>query len=130
MKQIFLLLVAATLFAACKKTCTCTGYTIDNDTCECVVFLGTIGTDFDSALDSLERYYEPEFNLAFERGFYSGQGYFVEKSVINVDFNEDDRTFFRVIFIDSADTYRWLNMFPDILDEKGNYYIRMTWRED
>jgi hypothetical protein len=130
MKKLIIFILLAAIFVSCgKRQCICNGYTIDNHPCRCVILQGKIGNNFDSALDSLERYYEPEFNLAFKRGFYSGQGYFVEKHNINVDFFDDNREFFQVFFMDSVVTYRWLNV-NDILDEKGNYYIYYEGRKD
>ena len=131
MKQIAFYFLLAAFFVACDRQCPCKGgYTLDNDPCDCVRFQREIGNDFDSALDSLEKYYEPEFKRKFENGFYSGKGYFVEKEKINVNFLEDDREFFHITFVDSAVIYRWLNMSYDILDEKGNYYILINERKD
>ena len=130
MKRITFFISIATLFLSCKYECTCNVYTVNQDPCECVVFQDKIGNDFDSALDSLKKHYEPEFKIKFERGFYSGQGYFVEKYRINVDFNEDDRNFFELIFRDSVPpNYKYL-VTCDILDEKGNYYVHTTGLKD
>jgi len=127
MKQTVFFLLLAVLFITCRKhSCTCTGYTVDKNPCGCVLFQNKIGNDFDSALDSLKKQYESKFIELEANGYYSGKGYFIEKEKINVDFTEDDRTFFYVMFIDSVIidghlTNRHLNRF-DVLDEKGNYY--------
>jgi hypothetical protein len=111
------------LFVACRKhKCTCTGYTVDKNPCGCVIFRAKIGNDFDSALDSLKRQYEPQLVELEATGYYSGKGYFIEKERINVDFIYDDRVFFYLIFKDSVITYRHLIRNFDVLDEKGNYY--------
>lgn len=110
------------LFATCDKPCTCTGeYTVDNNKCVCIKFKGKIGSDFDSALDSLKKWYEPQFNTLITEGHYSGEGYYIEKEKINVDFMEDDRVFFLLTFIDSARIHN-LIITHDVIDEKGNYY--------
>ena len=124
MKQISFLFLLAAFFVGCNRQCPCKGgYALDNAPCDCVIFQSKIGNDLDSALDSLEKYYEPELKRKFENGFYSGKGYLIEKEKIDVDFLEDDRGFFHITFVDSAVIYRWLNTSYDILDEKGNYYI-------
>ena len=130
MKQIAFFLFLAALFLACDKQCTCIGYAVNQTPCECVIFQGKIGNDFDLALDSLKKHYEPEFKIKFEQGFYSGKGYFVEKYGINVDFDEDDRLFFQLIFRDSLPPdYKYL-VTSDIIDEKGNYYVHTTGLRD
>jgi hypothetical protein len=122
MKQIiFFIICIAVLFVACD-TCGCSGeYTVDQHPCVCIKFKGKIGNDYDSALDSLKRWYEPCFQRLIAEGNYSGEGYFVEKVKINVDFTEDDRNFFRLTFTDSVSIRNHIASF-DVLDEKGNYY--------
>ena len=133
MKQIFFFLVLAHLFVACDKPCNCKGYSVDKNPCRCVVFKGKIGNDFDSALDSLKnlneaKFIEEEITGYWSIGYYSG-GYFIEKEKVNVDFIDDDRAFFYIMFMDSVVTYRQLNRF-DVLDEKGNYYLYIDGRKD
>ena len=129
MKQIILIIFLAVLFVGCRKhRYICTGYTVDKNPCGCVTLQAKIGNDFDSALDSLKRQYESKFIELEATGFYSGKGYFIEKEKINVDFTDDGRAFFFVIFIDSVIihghlTNRHLNRIQDdVLDEKGNRY--------
>ena len=135
MKQItFFLLVLSMLFVACRKRCTCKGYSVDQNPCGCILFQDKIGNDFDLALDSLSRRYESKFIELEATRHYSGKGYFVEKERINVDFTNDNRAFFHVTFIDSFIinghlTNSHLNSF-DVLDEKGNYYIYREGRKD
>ena len=123
MKQItFFLLVVSMLFVACRKQCTCKGYSVDQNPCGCVIFKGKAGTDFETALDSLKRYYEPKFNVLETEGHYSGKGYFVRKDKLNVDFVDGDRDFFWLTFIDSVNEYRYIATW-DVIDENGNYYL-------
>ena len=134
MRQIVFFLLLAVCVFSCKKTCDFCTYTVDKQSCSCVIFQAKIGNDFASALDSLERQYESEFIELESTGYYSGKGYFVEKEKLNVDFTDDDRAFFYVILIDSVImdghlTNRHLNRF-DVLDEKGNYYKYYEGRRD
>jgi len=122
MKQIVFFLMIATFFPSCKNECTCNGYTVNQDPCECVVFQGEIGSDFDSALDSLKKLHAPLFNTLATEGHYSGKGYYIEKEKLNVDFTEDDRDFFRLTYVDSISN-RFISIhYRDVLDENGNYY--------
>ena len=122
MKQITFCVLLAFLFVTCKRQCICKGYSVDQNPCGCVILKGKIGNDFDTALDSLKRYYEPKFNVLETEGHYSGKGYFVRKEKLNVDFVDDDRDFFWLTFIDSVNIYRYIATW-DVIDEKGNYYI-------
>ena len=123
MKRIILILLLATLFIACDKPCSCSGeYTVDKHSCICIKFKAKIGNDFDAALDSLKRQYEPKFNTLATEGHYSGKGYFIEKEKINVDFTDDNRAFFKLTFIDSLSIYNYI-VTNDVIDEKGNYYL-------
>ena len=124
MKQTFFLILFATLFAACNNDCGCrdNDYTVNGNPCVCIKFKGQIGNDFDSALDSLKRQYEPLFQTLATEGHYSGKGYYIEKEKINVDFADDDRAFFCLIFVDSVSVYINHLATMDVIDEKGNYY--------
>jgi hypothetical protein len=123
MKKLILTLFLSIIFIACKRPCTCDGdFTVDQNRCVCAKFKGKIGYDFDSALDSLKKWYEPKFNILTNEGHYSGEGYYIEKEKINVDFVEDNRSFFLLTFIDSVSIYLNAIATNDVLDEKGNYY--------
>ena len=122
MKQLTFCLLIVFLFVACDKSCTCKGYSVDQNPCGCIIFKGKIGNDFEVALDSLKKYYEPKFNVLETEGHYSGKGYFVRKDKLNVDFADDDRDFFWLTFIDSVNEYRYIATW-DVIDEKGNYYL-------
>jgi len=123
MKKLILTLLLALLFIACEKPCTCNGdFTVDKNCCICVKFIGKIGNDFSSAVDSLKKWYEPKFNILATEGHYSGEGYYIEKEKINVDFTDDNRAFFLLTFIDSVSTYLNPIATNDVIDEKGNYY--------
>lgn len=68
-------------------------------------YIGKIGNDYDTALDSLRK-------LKVIPGA-------IIKVPIEVLFDYDDRLFFGIVFGDCA-------MYSDVLDTKGNYYLR-TW---
>ena len=93
-----------------------------------ITYICRIGNDFESALDSLIRKYEPRFTTWATEGHYSGQGYNIDKEKINVDFSYDSREFILLTFIDKANIYNLLCT-GDVIDEKGNYF-RFIWLED
>ena len=95
-------------------------FTIDHG-CATITYQSRIGNDFNSALDSLTRKYEPILNVLAEEGHYSREGYNVDKEKINVDFVYDNRVFRLLTFIDKANIYRIL-FSGDVIDEKGNYF--------
>ena len=72
---------------------------------ETLEYIGKIGDDFDTALDSLRILK----NISSE----------IEKEPLEVIFDYDNRLFFGIIYGDCA-------MYSDVLDTKGNYYLR-TW---
>lgn len=96
-------------------------FTIDNS-CEKIVYHSRIGNDFDSALDSLIRKYEPILNTLAKEGHYSGEGFNIDKKKINVDFSYDDRYFILLSFTDKKNIYQIL-FSGEVIDEKGNYFI-------
>jgi hypothetical protein len=134
MKQIFIFsrtFILAFFLFSCEKPCTCNGdYTVDKHPNICIKFKGNIGNDFDSALDSLKKWYEPKFNTLATEGHYSGEGYYIEQKQINVDFAEDDRVFFLLTFIDSVSVNLNYIATNDVIDEKGNYYQYIEGRLD
>jgi hypothetical protein len=129
MKQLlFSILFFAAFFIACDKNLRDNGcsfekhktFTIDNG-CAKISYKSRIGSDFDSALDSLIRQYEPELSMLATEGHYSGEGYDIDKRKINVDFNCDDREFFFLIFTEKKNVYRILYA-CDVIDENGNHF--------
>ena len=86
-----------------------------------IVYQSRIGYDFDSALDSLIRRYEPILKTAAIEGHYSGEGFNIDKQKINVNFSYDSRAFVLLTFIDKANIYNYL-FTGDVIDEKGNLY--------
>lgn len=142
MKQIVFTILFATLFVACdsddnpvispnldmqeepifneNKTFKCDGGSI--------AYLSRIGYDFDSALDSLIRRYEPTLETAAIEGHYSGEGLNIYKEKINVNFSYDNRAFVLLTISDKANIYRVL-FTSDVIDERGNYF-RAIWPED
>ncbi len=95
-------------------------FTIDHG-CATITYQSRIGNDFNFALDSLIRKYEPILNVLVEEGHYSGEGYNVNKEKINVDFGYDNREFRALTFTDKANIYRIL-FSGDVIDERGNYF--------
>ena len=89
--------------------------------CETLEYIEKIGYDFDTALDSLTKKYEPILNVLATEGHYSGEGYNIDKEKINVDFSYDNREFRLLTFTDKANIYRIL-FSGDVIDEKGNHF--------
>ncbi|GHV36515.1 hypothetical protein FACS1894178_7840 [Bacteroidia bacterium] len=96
-------------------------FTIDNG-CATITYQSRIGNDFDSALDSFIKKYEPILDILATEGHYSGEGYNIDKEKVNVDFGYDNREFKLLTFTDKANIYRIL-FSGDVIDEKGNHYI-------
>ncbi len=109
MKQIIFPILFATLFVACDKnpeiSPDLTQIRIKERPCETLEFTGKIGNDFDSALDSLRKL----------KGISSE----ITKEPLKVLFDYDNRIFLGI-------TYGDCGMYSDVLDTKGNYYLR-TW---
>ncbi|MBP5769939.1 MAG: hypothetical protein J6W75_01060 [Bacteroidaceae bacterium] len=76
---------------------------------ETLEFIGRIGSDFDTALDSLRKLK----NIPSE----------IIKEPIEVLFDYDDRLFFGISYGDCA-------MYSDVLDTKGYYYLRSWYCSD
>ena len=128
MKQLFFSILLAIFFIACDKNYENPIETTENQTeatenqtevtenqldlteirikdrpCEILEYVGKIGNDFDSALDSLRnrRYIPLEIN----------------KELLEVLFDYDNRQFYGIMYGDCG-------MYADVLDTKGNYYLR------
>lgn len=93
-----------------------------------IAYQGRIGYDFDSALDSLIRKYEPKLTTMAKEGHYSGEGFNIAKEKMNIDFSYDSREFFLLTISDKANIYQYL-FTGDVIDEKGNYF-KCMWAED
>ena len=89
--------------------------------CAAINYRFRLGVDFDSALDSLIKIYEPILNILTKEGHYSGEGYIINKENLNVDFKYDNRAFTFLTFIDKTNAYRYI-FTGDVIDDKGNYY--------
>ena len=100
-------------------------FTIDNSKCTKISYQSKIGNDFNSALDSLIKRYEPILSVRATEGHYSGEGYDIEKRKINVDFSCDDREFTFLTFKDKANIYRIL-FAGDVIDEEGNHFNHIS----
>ena len=76
---------------------------IKENPAETLEYVGRIGNDFDTALDSLRQLK----HIPLE----------IHKAPLEVLFDYDDRLFFGIAYGDCA-------MYSDVLDTKGNYYLR------
>ena len=83
-----------------------------------IVYQSRIGYDFDSALDSLIRRYEPILKTAAIEGHYSGEGLNIAKGKINVDFSYDSRAFILLTFINSSLKIPQYVMQPSAVDKR------------
>ena len=92
-----------------------------------IMYLGKIGNDFESALDSLTRKREPMLNALAKMGSYSGE-YTIDKKKIDVDFSYDSRDFILLTFIDKTNNFHIFSS-VDVIDEKGNYF-GLKWADD
>lgn len=118
MKHIVFTILFAALFVACdnvtsddnpvispNSTPDLTQIRIKERPSEKLEYVGEIGGDFDTALDSLRKL----------KGISSE----IIKEPLEVIFDFDDRLFFGISYGDCG-------MYSDVLDTKGNYYLR-TW---
>lgn len=125
MKQLIIFILTIVLILSCKNNIevsepNSTKIPIVN-MCGTIEYKEKIGNDFDSALDSLIKKYEPAWNILVTEGHYSGKGYNIDEKIIDVDYNYDNRKFIFITFTDKANDYNILNA-NDIIDDKGNHY--------
>jgi hypothetical protein len=90
-----------------------------------ILYQSRIGHDFDSALDSLIKKYEPILIRLAQEGHYSGKGYDIDQEKVNVNFSYDSREFRLLTFIDKSNRYNIL-FTGEVVDEKGNYFMLMN----
>ena len=113
MKQLIFSMLFATLFVACDKNSEnspdLTKIKIKERPCEMLEYVGEIGNDFDSALDSLRK----RKNISSE----------VTKVPLEVLFDYDNRKFYGIVHDDCG-------MYTDVLDTKGYYYLRLWYCPD
>ena len=116
MRKIVFTILFATLFVACDKvtnddnpvtspdsTPDLTQIRIKERPSETLEYVGEIGSDFDTALDSLRKIkYIPSEII---------------KEPLEVLFDYDSRLFFGIIYGECGN-------YSDVLDTKGNYYLR------
>ena len=109
MKQIVLSILIAILYVACafgEEPVTSPDLTqirIKENPGETLEYVGKIGNDYDSALDSLRKLKAISSEII--------------KEPLEVVFDYDDRFFFGIIYDDCG-------MYSDVLDTEGNYYLR------
>ncbi len=115
MKQIVLTIVLATFFVACASGDNpitppdLTQIRIKENPGETLKYVGRIGSDFDTALDSLRKLKSIPSEII--------------KEPLEVLFDYDDRLFFGI-------TYGDCGMYSDVLDTKGFYYLRSWYSSD
>ncbi|MDR2970953.1 MAG: hypothetical protein LBU83_03355 [Bacteroidales bacterium] len=111
MKQLLLSILFTILFVACDKNSEpdLTKIRIKERPCEMLEYVGKIGIDFDSALDSLQK----RKNISSE----------TTKVLLEVLFDFDNRQFYGIVYEDCG-------MYADVLDTKGNYYLRSWYCPD
>lgn len=111
-KRFFYILLLATLFVACNNvnhnekdeiSPDLTQIRIKERPCETLVYIGIIGRNYDTALDSLRK----------RKDIFSE----IIKEPLDVIFDYDDRSFFGI-------SYDECGNYSDVLDTKGNYYMR------
>ncbi|MDR1343696.1 MAG: hypothetical protein LBK18_10660 [Prevotellaceae bacterium] len=118
MRQLLLPILLATFFIACDTNTENSGLENQPDLteirikerpCETLEYIGKIGNDFDFALDSLCKYK----NISLE----------ISKELLKVLFDYDNRDFYGIAYGDCG-------MYSDVLDSKGNYYLRSWYCPD
>jgi len=118
MRQLLLFLLFAMFFVACDKNSEnfilenqpdLTEIRIEERPCETLEYVGKIGNDFDLALDSLRKLKSISSEII--------------KKPLEVLFDYDNRQFFGI-------TYGDCGMYSDVLDTKGNYYLRAWYCPD
>jgi len=132
MKQVLFSILFAALFAACDKKHENGEFVfkkdqtfkiIDGVACGSVVYHSRFGKDFDSALDSLIKFREPMIlaNTWVEE-------YYIEKEIMTIDFNYDNRIFYSISFVDKVKNFPIFSL-NDVIDSEGNYF-NVLWCED
>ena len=111
MRKLLSYILFATLFVACDKNSEpdLTKIRIKERPSEMLEYVGKIGKDFDLALDSLQK----RKNISSE----------TTKVLLEVLFNFDNRKFYGIVYEDCG-------MYTDVLDTKGNYYLRSWYCPD
>ena len=123
MKQIVFSILFAALFVACdndsetsvdtnqntETSADLTQIRIKENPSETLEYVGEIGSDFDTALDSLRKLKDIPSEII--------------KEPLEVLFDYDNRSFFGISYGDCA-------MYSDVLDTKGNYYLRSWYCSD
>ena len=110
MKRILFSILLATILVACDNNLPdLTKIRIKERPCEVLEYVGNIGNNFDTALDSLR----------ILKNIYSE----IIKVPLEVLFEYDNRQFFGIIYDDCG-------MYTDVLDTKGNYYLRSWYCPD
>jgi hypothetical protein len=113
MKQLLFSILFSTLFVACnissENSPDLTKIRIRERPCEMLEYVGKIGDNFNIALDSLRKLKSISSEIVNEP--------------LEVIFDYDNRKFYGIVYGDCG-------MYTDVLDTKGNYYLRTYYCPD
>jgi hypothetical protein len=101
-------------------------YTILEGACGSITPMGNIGSDFNSALDSLTRIREPLLTGGCPEA--PCFDYYVTVDTLGIDYPADERDFLAVTFNDIGNDQPIFAM-SDVIDSYGNYYT-IHWCND
>ena len=119
-KSVLLFIVMAMLLGACERHdesngmyCFGAGY---------IKYKATIGYDFESAFDSLQKV------VHFDQ-LHQNESYYIEPELLNrVEYPSNDREFYMISVKDSTNN-TYLSSPSNVLDTKGDWY-KIIWGED
>ncbi len=98
-------------------------FKITKGPCGDIRYESKIGQDYELALDSLVKH-----RMSILNAETNGEGYYIDKDTISVDFKYDDRLFIAHGFRRVKDN-QYIFSISDVIDSNGNYFI-INWCED
>ena len=122
---IFVFLYAfSTFFIACNKKTKDDDFNLTKGqsfkiiygACGSIVYAEKIGSDIESALDYVIKLREP---MVIAEPWV--KEYYIEKKLMTIDFNYDDREFYSIGFIDKDKNFHIFSL-TDVIDSDGNYF--------
>lgn len=134
MKKIFSIVILLLVFFSCKKEDliveeknqeSSTQFNIIEDYCGTINYVNKIGTDYQTAEDSLFK-----MIILPNSGCPNNpcQEFHVFRDTTLVDFKNDNRTFITLVFKDIEDKQNLMSP-TYVIDDRGNYY-QIHWCED
>ncbi len=104
-KKILLIVSLVIVIFGCQRNVRCDviGISLKDSPGETLTYMGRIGKNYDTALDSLFRYLNCPSGIMYL------------KVPVEVNFDCDNRVFYGISFADEGE-------YTDVLDTKGNYY--------